>query len=287
MTDRLVNEARSVRGQVLVAIMNNQRDFAIAHDQNWYRIPVRSVERFLKERWPPEWLAFYQTKVFGPEAHAVRYYARVLDIRQVFRWELFPEEPHDDKSSKRYFQLVLTPLQELPQPIFSWRWRRIVFIPTTWNKFISAAEINDLYDDSLLEDRLWAAFKRHDIPAERQFFIQARDQIYALDFAIFCDRGNIDVEANSVTWHAGEDRFSLDRERNNDLAGLGWLVVRFNGQQIREQIAEYCIPNVMTSINRLGGLKTEGLVPRKFNPDDPAGPRQLTVFEEAASYDID
>jgi len=36
------------QGEVLVAIMNNLLDFAIARDQHWYRIPVRSVARWLK-----------------------------------------------------------------------------------------------------------------------------------------------------------------------------------------------------------------------------------------------
>jgi len=35
---------------VLVAIMNNLLDFAIARDQYWYRIPVHVVEDRLKER---------------------------------------------------------------------------------------------------------------------------------------------------------------------------------------------------------------------------------------------
>ena len=74
-----------VRGEVLVAIMNNPLDWVIARDQHWYRIPLSSVENLLKERWPPQWLAFYQTKDFGDEAHAVNYYARVLHIRKAFR----------------------------------------------------------------------------------------------------------------------------------------------------------------------------------------------------------
>ncbi len=76
----------STRGEVLVAIMHNPLDLVIARDQHWYRIPVPSAEKLLKERWPPQWLAFYQTKIFGDEAYAVSYYARVLDIRKVFRW---------------------------------------------------------------------------------------------------------------------------------------------------------------------------------------------------------
>lgn len=34
--------------QVLIAIINNRRDLAIARKQHWYRIPVYSVEKFLK-----------------------------------------------------------------------------------------------------------------------------------------------------------------------------------------------------------------------------------------------
>lgn len=88
-------DAVKTKDEVLVAIINNLLDFAVARDQHWYRIPVRSVENLLKKRWPPQWLAFYLTKVFGSEAYAVNYYARVLAIRKVFRWQLFPEQPHE------------------------------------------------------------------------------------------------------------------------------------------------------------------------------------------------
>jgi hypothetical protein len=286
------------RGEVLVAIMNNLLDFAIARDQHWYRIPVRSVERWLKARWPPRWLAFYQTKVFGDEAYAVNYYARVLDIRQVSRWQLFPNEPHDEKGKRRYYQLLLSPLQQLSRPILSRHWRRIVFIPTTWHKFVNAVEINDLYDESPLEDRLWAELKRLEIEAERQYFIEAPPlsppklggmkggQRYALDFAIFCEQGKMDVETDGDTWHADPARIPLDNQRDNDLTSLGWSILRFNGHQIREAIAEYCVPTILESINRLGGLTTEGLIPRTFDPDHRGGPQQLILFESGPDYEV-
>src|SRR3954469_4795482 len=84
--------------RVLVAIMNNPRDFAIARDRHWYRISVRSAEKWARP-WPPRWLAFYQTKDFGPEACAVHYYCRVFDIREVSRAELFPDNEHDEKAA--------------------------------------------------------------------------------------------------------------------------------------------------------------------------------------------
>ena len=88
------------RGQVLVAILNNRLDFAVARDQHWYRVPIGSAHKWLKGRWPPSWLAFYQTKVFGSEAYAVNYYARVLDIREKARWQLFPDQPRDERSHR-------------------------------------------------------------------------------------------------------------------------------------------------------------------------------------------
>ena len=198
------------RGEVLVAIVNNTSDFEFVKNQNWYRIPVSSVKKWLKERWPPQWLAFYQTKIFGDEAYSVSYYAEVLDIRKVFRWELFPDDPLNEKSNRRYYQLILSPLKELPQPILSRRWRRIVFIPTTWRKFVSAIEINDLFDESPLEDCLWREFKQHNIPAERQEFITIKKQTYALDFAIYCAKGSIDVEADGDSWHANPEKAAED-----------------------------------------------------------------------------
>ena len=144
----------TARGEVLVAIINNLPDMTLDRHRHWARIPSDSVSKFLKNSWPPQWLAFYQTKVFGSEAYAVNYSARVGTIREVCRWELFPDEPEDSKSQRRYYKLELSPLSRLEQPILSRRLRRITFIPTTWEKFTSASEINDLWDESPLEDRL-------------------------------------------------------------------------------------------------------------------------------------
>jgi len=255
----------SKRGEVLVAIVNKKRDFAIIQNKNWYRIPVFSAKKWLKERWPPQWVAFYQTKVFGDEAYSVSYYAQVLDIRKVRRWQLFPNEPPGKKDNYWYYQLILSPPKKLPKPILSRRWRRIIFIPTTWQKFINAVEINDLYDESPLEDRLWAEFKRHNIPAERQEFITVKQRNYALDFAVYCASGSIDVETDGDTWHANPEKAAEDNLRDNALESVGWKVLRFSTPQIREQVAEYCIHTVTDTINKLGGVDEMKYMPRKID----------------------
>ncbi len=266
--------------QVLVAIVNNKRDFKIACDQHWYRIPVSSANKWLKNRWPPRWIAFYQTKVFGAEAHSVSYYARVIQTRKTYRWQLFPDEILNEKSNRRYYQLILDPLQRLPKPIFSRRWRRIVFIPTTWHKLINAAEINDLYDDSPLEDHLWEEFKRHRILAERQEFVTVKKQNYALDFAIYCAKANIDVETDGDTWHANPEKAAQDNLRDNALEAVGWKVLRFTTQQIREDAKAYCIRTVTETINNLGGVDEGGMVTRKIDLK-ANGAYQLGLFDDS------
>ncbi|MEI7845620.1 MAG: DUF559 domain-containing protein [Chloroflexota bacterium] len=267
----------SKRGEVLVALVNKKLDFAILLEQLWYRIPVSSVEKWIKERWSPKWLAFYQTKAFGAEQHAINYFAEVLEIREVSLWQLFPDEPHDEKGNSRYYQIFLKSVQTLPQPIYSRRYRRIIFIPTTWEKIVSASEINDLYDESSLEDKLWAEFKRHNIPAERQEFVVARKNNYALDFAVYCAKGNINLETDGDFWHANPEKAEQDNLRDHDLSTAGWKILRFSENQIQEQAANYCVETISENINKLGGVDEGKVIPRKINLDK--GSYQPSLFD--------
>ena len=268
-------------GEVLIAILNNPEDMRLAREAGWYRIPITSVHKWLRDRWPPRWLAFYQTKVFEDEAYAVNYYATVQSIRVVSRKDLFPDTPRNHpKANRRYYQLMLGNLQTLPQPIVSRRLRRIVFIPTTRQKLRAANEINDLWDDSPLENQLWAILKRARIAAERQYTVEIEKRTYFLDFAIFCNHGKIDVETDGDTYHISREHGARDNHRNNDLASKDWTVLRFNTSQIHEHPVDYCVSKIMSTINHLGGLdKTTG-VPLHYNPHNPLGPQQLSMFDQ-------
>lgn len=132
-------------GEVLIAIVNNLTDMAIARDQHWYRIPIAQASKLQHQgHWPPQYLAFYQTRIFAEEAFQIHYYARVLSIQEVYRWELFPAEVETTNGQKRYCKLELASLQRLPCPIVSTKLRRITFIPTTWEQLHHAQEVRDL-----------------------------------------------------------------------------------------------------------------------------------------------
>lgn len=266
---------------VVVAILNNLHDFAILQESHWYRIPVASANKWLDKCWPPKWLAFYHTKVFGALAYSVSYFARVMDIQTVYRQQLFPDEPVNPRSDRRYYQVFVGPLRELPQPIFSRRLRRIVFIPTTWRKLVTASEINDLYDESPLEDRLWAEFKRYRVDAQRQEFVRVNGKDFALDFAIYCVSGKLDVETDGDTWHANPKRAAADNLRDNTLKTAGWDVLRFNTEQILEKASEYTVPIVLENINRLDGIDIGRVLPRKFDFDSSDNLRQSGLFDSS------
>lgn len=278
--DTMNTSTTTARRDVLVGIMNNVPDFTLARDSHWYRIPRSSVEKWLSKSWPPRWLAFYQTKVFGSESHSVTYYAQVLDVRHVRRWQLFPDQPKDEKSEQLYSQLLLGPLQRLPEPILSRRFRRIVFIPTTWEKFNNALEINDLFDGSPLEDRLWTVFKRLQISAERQEFVRIDSDFAALDFAIYCASGKIDVETDGDTWHANPEKAAQDNRRDNALVVKGWSVLRFGTTQVMEQLTDYCVPKIVTKINALGGVDENGILPRRIELMNDGGLYQGRLFDD-------
>lgn len=266
------------RGDILVAIMNNLHDWHLVWDELWYRIPASSVETMLKRRWPPRWLAFYQTKVFGEEAYSIRYFARVVDIQRRPRHELFPNEPPGPKSNRLYYRLQLAPLEKLPHPIPSTRWRRVAFIPTTWTKFITATEINDLYDESPLEDHLWAALKKFDLPIIRQEWVEINKNRYALDFAVYCVTANLAIETDGDTWHHTPELADKDNLRDNDLKSNGWQVLHFGTQRIMEETESYCVPTIIDTIISLGGPNDGAFVPRLINPDADS-PRQPSLFD--------
>ncbi len=142
---------------VLVAVMNSERDLAIARNQHWYRIPLR--------RTPPRGvnapiLAFYQTKAFGDEKWAINYYAHATAWEVLPRTHLFPDEVSHPRANELYHKVHLSELRALPHPVVSRNWRRFTFIVTHWGRLEAAYEINELLHGSIWEERLWRALRK-------------------------------------------------------------------------------------------------------------------------------
>jgi len=174
--------------RVLVAIMNNRRDFETARDEGWYRIPQKHAPPSVTEAVA---LAFYFTKAFGDEKWSIRWYAPVRGHELARRRDLLPDEPDHPHADEVYYKLQLGPLVQLELPIHSLRWRRITFIETSWDRFAAAEEINDLYVSGA--DGLYVTLKEVGFWPEREFEVREGDATYTVDMAIPCREGTVTI----------------------------------------------------------------------------------------------
>ena len=154
---QVLREAAPGSGErVLVAVMNNQRDFVIAQNQHWYRIPIDRAPRQVGA----DYLAFYFTGAFPrDQRHKIVLFAPIFAYRLATRIELLPDEPDHPRAHERYFRIEIGSLQRLSHPIPSRKLRRVTFIPTTMERLQNAQEINDLWNKEHHQDELWTALR--------------------------------------------------------------------------------------------------------------------------------
>lgn len=233
----------------LIAVVPGLKDWEILRKDGWYRIPVDKAPNIIEK---VKYLAFYQSKVFGEEKWAVNYYAKIKNREIKKRIELLPDEPKHPSSQKFYYKFTIGRLRKLPHPIISKKWRRIIFIPTTKEMLFLAKEINDLYATSPIEERLYRLMKKSGLSPERQFFVKTGKNYYAMDFAIFCKKGKIDIECDGKKFHSGEVAYNKDRKRNNELASSGWIVLRFWGREIMRN-GKRCIKLIKDTVKTFDG----------------------------------
>ena len=154
----------------LVVVVNNAADWQHICVDHWYRIPLKHRPVQVAA----SFLAFYQTKTFGPAAWQIRYYAPVLRYRQAPRRDILPADPDHPRAAELYFVIELGAVRELPRPIPSRKLRRITFIPTTLGRLLNAREVNDLWLHTAADDVLWAWFPDAGLKAERQLELEER-----------------------------------------------------------------------------------------------------------------
>ena len=239
----------------LVALLNNRQDLSIALNKNWYRIPLKTriTPQTVKEN-KLNYIAFYQSSAFGKDAFKIKWFAEVKNISILNRKELFPEEQINPKSENDYYKVEFDKCQQLEKLIISKRHRRMLFVNTTYERLVKSEEFNDLFIESPIEENLWQKLKTERIEAERQFMLQTKIKLYYLDFALFCKERNLDVECDGDEYHLSVNAVKYDKKRNNDLTKLGWIVLRYHTEQIRQNI-DNVVTEIKETINRNGGIK--------------------------------
>ncbi len=243
---------------VLIAIMNSKEDWAILHDQLWYRVPEDKAPNIVKMN-ELKILAFYHTSVFKADLKwKVVKYGVVKSVELVSRQVLFPDEPAaiSTKAERRYYKIQLEALVTFDVPIVSERGHRLTFVTTSNQRFMKYKELNYLFNSSKLEDDLFKTFLDNNISAERQWWIKApNNQHYFLDFAIFCKNRNINVECDGNAYHNEPEQVHYDKTRNNELERMGWSVLRYTTKHLTE-LKDDSMKNLYATIKQNGGYLT-------------------------------
>ena len=204
--------------RVLVAYLPEPDDFVLAQQEHWYRIPQATAPKGLYA----EYFAFYFGRRFGARKWAIHYYARRLGHELATRQILFPGEPDHPRAGDFYYKVQLGPLQQLETPIVSLRWRRVTFIHTTWDRFLDATEINDLFvEGGEYVDRLYATLKETGLRPERNYIVREGAQEYEVPLAVPCQQGEVTVTSEELP--------ATDVELANLVSGIRREVVSRGG----------------------------------------------------------
>ncbi len=143
---------------VLVAVINRVKDLEIVKGKGWYRIPVK----YAPER-KPDYIAFYQTRVFGKEGRVIRCYASVKSFSVVKRLKLLPDEKGHPRAREYYRKFNLGAVRRTPRVLRNESRRRISFGFTTLAKLRESKRICQLFDIIPLEDMVCQALRKKGI----------------------------------------------------------------------------------------------------------------------------
>ncbi len=171
--------------RVLVGVVNRKKDFVFARDNHWYRIPQKQMPRGINA----EYIAlFLSGKPFKEQSGGIAYFARIAGYELARRKDLLPDE--DKRSEDVYYKIQLHKLIEKDPPILNSSKRRISFIHTTWDRFISAQTIADLYSRAdYYVDRIYHALRNRGVQATPYWSTDYRDTQYPAQIRLICDNG--------------------------------------------------------------------------------------------------
>jgi hypothetical protein len=145
----------SLSSLVLVSLLPSPRDLEIARLLGWYRIPLRTAPKVVAV----DYLAFYQPAAFGERGGQIELAAPVRGHELTTRAELLKDEAGHPRARDEYYKIQLGPLEKLPQPILSEKWKRVTFLYTTGEYLLNARTLNDLVVNGDERATLWRSLR--------------------------------------------------------------------------------------------------------------------------------
>ena len=197
--------------RVLVGGVRRKRDLTFIRANNWYWIP--------KEQMPHgvfvEYIAlFVQSKLVNGQPSGIYYFGRRGGVELQYRRDLFPKQPKHANANKQYYKIQLHAVIPKTPPILNPTNRRFAFIHTTWDRFLPAQTIAELYSDAdHLVDRVYHALRDHQIRSERFWESEQQYTRKPPQVRVLCDSGRYVVASTEPD---SDDEFDLLDEQSPD-----------------------------------------------------------------------
>lgn len=172
--------------RVLVGVINRKRDFEYARRDHWYRIPQERMAHGVNA----EYIAFYFSRAFKERNGGIHFFAERRGLELVYRRDLMPNEADHPRANHVYYKVQLGDLIEKEPPVLNPTGRVIAFVYTTWDRFVHAQTISDLYSKAdYFVDRVYYALRNRGIAADRTWEAEYRSRPPQL--RILCQKGTL------------------------------------------------------------------------------------------------
>jgi len=192
--------------RVLVGVVNRKRDLTTAQKEGWYRIPRARMPRGVNA----EYIAFFLSRAFKEKNGGIYYYAERRGLELAYRKDLLPKEVGHPRADEVYYKVQIGDLLEKSPPVLNPTRRTITFVYTTWDRFVSAQQISDLYSqEDYFVDRIYHALRDKGIYAERTWQAEYRGQ--APQLRILCEKGTVNASTAE-----GQGQVYLDQKQSED-----------------------------------------------------------------------
>jgi hypothetical protein len=180
---------------VLVGVIKRKRDLRYARKEGWYRIPKQQMPRGFQADYVAFFLSGSATEKSQPSG--IYSYAAVNGHELAYRRDLLPREATHKRADKAYYRIALDEICEKNPPILNPTNRPIVFVYTTWDRFIHAAEISDLYSKmDFYVDRIQFALRRQRIPVQRRWDSEKQATGLSAGLQIVCKNGIVEASTS-------------------------------------------------------------------------------------------
>ena len=172
--------------RVIIGVVNRKKDFVIARDDHWYRIPQKQMPRGINA----EYIAlFLSGKPFKEQSGSIAYFARISGIELVRRKDLLPDE--EKRVDEIYYKVQFKQLVEKEPAVINASKRSISFIHTTWDRFVNAETVADLYSRAdYFVDRIYHALRNRGVKATPYWSTDYRDTGYPAQIRVLCENGD-------------------------------------------------------------------------------------------------